>query len=226
VNRGPLTGRRPSGTSSGPAKEDPANTSQHAGLSPKGTDKPPPLRTILTKPVLITIASYAMLALLTKASIALIPLVWSTSVELGGLGLSPASIGLWVSVYGSMSGIVQYFIFPRLISHFGPRGVVLTSVSTCALVFIAFPFENLALRHASSGLQVVETLFLILQLSSLGIAEMGTSKSMPSSLLNARTDVSRTRQAPYSCTFPLPFPISDLWALRMASRRQWCRSNA
>ncbi|KAN0136079.1 major facilitator superfamily [Lactarius tabidus] len=175
VNRGPLTKLPPSGTSSGLAREEPANTSPHAGLAPKGTNRPPPLRAVLTRPVLISIASYAMLALLTKASIALIPLVWSTSAELGGLGLSPASIGLWVSVYGCMSGTVQYIIFPRLMSRFGPRNVILTSVSMCALVYIVFPFENLALRHAPSGSKVVEKLLVVLQLSSLGIAEMGFS---------------------------------------------------
>ncbi|KAN0135049.1 Major facilitator superfamily domain containing protein [Lactarius tabidus] len=175
VNRGPLTKLHPSGTGSGPAREEPANTSLHAGLAPKDTNRPPPLRAVLTRPVLISIASYAMLALLTKASIALFPLIWSTSVELGGLGLSPASIGLWVSVYGCMSGIVQYVIFTRLMSRFGPRNVVLTSISMCALVYIVFPFENLAHRHASSGPQVVERLLIVLQLSSLGIAEMGFS---------------------------------------------------
>jgi len=116
-----------------------------------------------------------MLALLTAAGVALIPLVWSTSVELGGLGLSPASIGLWMSGYGCMSGIVQYVFFLRFISRFGPRGVVLTSVSVCALIYASFPFENLALRHASSGPTGAEKLLIMLQLSSLGIGEMGFS---------------------------------------------------
>ena len=178
MNRGPLT-RRPSGTTSDPAGEELANTSPHAGLSLKDTDGPPPLRAVLTRPVLTSIASHGMLALLTKASIALIPLVWSTSVELGGLGMSPASIGLWTSAYGMMSGVVQYAIFPPLVSLFGPRSVVLTSISSCALVYILFPFEDLLLRHTSSGPQMVERLLIILQLSSLGIAGMGTSKSMP-----------------------------------------------
>ena len=185
--------RGPSVTISGPAREEPTNTPPDAGLSPKDTDtRPPPLRGILTRPVLISIASYGMLALLIKASIALIPLVWSTSVELGGLGMSPASIGLWMSVYGFMSGVVQYVIFPRLISLFGPRSVVLTSISTCALIYIAFPFENLLLRPDSRGPQVVESLLIILQLSSLGIAEMGTSKPMPFSLPHAGADSSRS----------------------------------
>ncbi|KAH9165758.1 MFS general substrate transporter [Lactarius sanguifluus] len=175
VNYGPLTGPRASETSSNALGEGPAGILPT--LPPKGSEKPPPLRSILTRPVLISVSSYAMLALLSTAAIALIPLVWSTSIELGGLGLSPASIGLWMSGYGCMSGIVQYAFFPRLVSRFGPRAVFLASVSVCALIYALFPFENLALRHASSGLQVVERLLITLQLSSLGIAEMGFGAS-------------------------------------------------
>jgi len=174
VHCGPLTGLRPLGTSSDPGGEE-SSASISPALSPRRADKPPPLRAVLTGPVLISVASYAILALLTKASDALIPLVWSTSVELGGLGMSPASIGLWMSGYGCMSGIVQYVVFPHFISRFGPRSVVLTSVSTCALIYAVFPFENLALRHASSGTQVAERLLIILQLLSLGVTGMGSS---------------------------------------------------
>jgi hypothetical protein len=42
-----------------------------------------------------------MVGLLDVIAGALIPLVWSTSVEFGGLGMSPASIGLWMAGYGS-----------------------------------------------------------------------------------------------------------------------------
>ena len=56
VNCGPLTGLHPSGTSSDPVREEPASISHD--LSPNGADKLPPLRTILTRPVLITISCY------------------------------------------------------------------------------------------------------------------------------------------------------------------------
>ena len=210
MNCGPITGLRPLGASSDPPVEEPASISRD--LSQNGSNKPPPLRAILTRPVLITISSYAMFALLIKASLALIPLVWSTSVELGGLGLSPASIGSWMSWYGCMIGIVQYGVFPHHVSRFGPRSVVLTSVSMCALVFAVFPFENLAFRHASSGPQVVERLLIMLQLSSLGIAEMGFSESIPFSWLRTGADGTRTRQVLYTCLFPLPSLTSDRWA--------------
>ncbi|KAH9165756.1 MFS general substrate transporter [Lactarius sanguifluus] len=173
VKSGPLIEPRPSETSSDADGEEPASISPI--LPPKGSEKPPPLRSILTRPVLISISSYAMLSLLGTASDALIPLVWSTSVELGGLGLSPASIGLWMSGYGWMNGIVQYVLFPRFVSRLGLRRAFLTSVSMCALTYALFPFENLALRNASSGSEVTERLLIMLQLLSAGIADMGYS---------------------------------------------------
>ncbi|KAH9039470.1 MFS general substrate transporter [Lactarius deliciosus] len=175
MNCGPLTGPHPSESSSDAAGEEPASISHPLPL--KGLDKPPPLRSILTRPVLISISSYAMFVLLITAAGALIPLVWSTSIELGGLGLSPASIGLWMSGYGCVNGIAQYALFPHLVSRFGPRSVILTSVSMCAMIYALFPFENLAFRQASSDLKVAEKLLIILQLSSLGIADMGYSAS-------------------------------------------------
>ncbi|KAH9165757.1 MFS general substrate transporter [Lactarius sanguifluus] len=175
MNCGPLTGPHPSETSLDAAVEEPASISHP--LPPKGSEKPPPLRSILTRPVLISICSYAMFVLLITAAGALIPLVWSTSIELGGLGLSPASIGLWMSGYGCMNGVAQYALFPRLVSRFGPRSVILTSVAMCAMIYALFPFENLALRQASSDLKVAEKLLIMLQLSSLGIADMGYSAS-------------------------------------------------
>ncbi|KAH9020406.1 hypothetical protein EDB85DRAFT_530798 [Lactarius pseudohatsudake] len=116
-----------------------------------------------------------MLALLSMAAVALIPLVWSTSVEFGGLGLSPASIGLWMSGSGCVNGVVQYVFFPRFVSRFGPRAVFLASISMCALIYALFPFENLASRHTFGGSKATERLLIVLQLSSLSIAQMGYS---------------------------------------------------
>ncbi|KAI9443984.1 MFS general substrate transporter [Lactarius indigo] len=175
VNFGPLTGLPPPSPEIGSdaAGEEPASI-LHA-LPPKVLEKPPPLRSILTRPVLISISSYSILALLCMAAIALIPLVWSTSIELGGLGLSPAPIGLWMSGYGCMNGIVQYALFPRFISRFGPKAVFLAGVSICALIYTLFPLENLALRYAPGGSEVAERLLIMSQMSSLCIAQMGFS---------------------------------------------------
>ena len=82
-----------------------ADDSLDPDRTPNEADKPLSLRSVLTKPVIITVANYAMLALLDSAVMSYIPLVWSTPVEYGGLNLNPASIGLWLSLYEGMNGI-------------------------------------------------------------------------------------------------------------------------
>ncbi|KAH8986569.1 major facilitator superfamily domain-containing protein [Lactarius hatsudake] len=85
-------------------------------------EQPLPLRALLTRPVLTSVANYASLALLDIAAGALMALVWSTPIALGGLGLTPASIGLWLSAYGCASALFQLAFFPRLVARFWPRG--------------------------------------------------------------------------------------------------------
>jgi hypothetical protein len=88
--------------------DTPQESSDAVNASLKDTQKPPPLRSLITRPVLVSIANYAILTLLEMASMALFPLMWSTSVEFGGLGFSPVSIGLCFSVLGCIDGIFQF----------------------------------------------------------------------------------------------------------------------
>lgn len=155
------------------------------GESPKDPHKPLPLRLVLTRPVQISIANYAMIALLGTASLTLIPLIWSTPVEFGGLDMKPASIGLWMSIFGWMDGLFQVSVFPPAVGRFGPRGVFIISIAACALVFIMFPLENLVLRYTAGGTNVTIWLLILLQLSSLGIRSMGFSESFWDPLLGA-----------------------------------------
>jgi hypothetical protein len=144
--------------------------------SPNEPEKPPPLRSLLTKPIVVTVINHAMLALLNVVAVTYTPLVWSTPVVFGGLNLSPASIGLWLSVYGGMNGIFHSTFLPHLIRRFGLRGVFISSIVACAAIFVIFPFENLALRVvATSGSSSNAALWLlvILQLSSICVSEMG-----------------------------------------------------
>ena len=113
-----------------------------------------------------------MIALLDMAAIALIPLVWSTPVELGGLALSPASIGLWLSGYGCLNGVIQFTMFPRVVGRLGPGRVILTSVAAYVIIYTMFPFQNLAARARSASVW----LLIVLQLASICITDMGFSE--------------------------------------------------
>ncbi|KAH8985305.1 MFS general substrate transporter [Lactarius akahatsu] len=97
VNCHPFTGLRPSEISSDVAGEEPAGIS-HALLL-KGLEKPPPLRSILTRPVLISISSYAMLSLLSMAAVALIPHGSSRTDPTGLVDVDRVSVSMCALVY-------------------------------------------------------------------------------------------------------------------------------
>lgn len=146
-------------------------------MQPKEPEKPLPLRSVLTKPVVVTIVNHAMLALLNVVAVTYIPLVWSTPVEFGGLDLSPASIGLRLSVYGGMNGVFQFAFFSHFLRLFGPRNVFISTIVACAVIYTLFPCENLAIRVDNSS-TVVLWLLVVLQLSALCLSEMGYGKSL------------------------------------------------
>ncbi|KAH9169219.1 major facilitator superfamily domain-containing protein [Lactarius sanguifluus] len=139
----------------------------------KDHESPLPLRALLTRPIVVSIANYCMISLLEIIAITLIPLIWSTSVEFGGLGMSPASIGLWMTGYGFTNGIFQFVAFPHIVERLGPRRIVIASTLCFIPVYILFPFENLALHHSFRGANTVTGLLMILQLSAISLSDMG-----------------------------------------------------
>ena len=145
-------------------------------VSPKDAEKPLPLRSLLTRPVVISIGNFAMLALLDMVSLVLIPLIWSTSVKFGGLGLSPVSIGLYMSIYGCVGGICQFAFSPYAIRRFGPRRVFIAAIAASAVVYAMFPLQNFVLRHIVRGASVTVWLLIFLQLSAMSINNMGYCK--------------------------------------------------
>jgi len=104
---------------------------------------------------------------------ALMPLIWSTPVEFGGLDMSPDRIGVWLSVYGCMNGMFQFAIFPRAVARFGPRSVFVTGIGMFAVVYVMFPFENLLRRKADAPAWPL----ILVQLTALSISKMSYSKS-------------------------------------------------
>lgn len=68
------------------------------------TPQQPPIREILTRPVVVAISNYAVLSLIDIALTALIPLFYSTPIADGGLGLSTPTIGLVLSALVSTPG--------------------------------------------------------------------------------------------------------------------------
>ena len=146
-------------------------------------EKPQSLRSLLTRPVVISVANYAVIGLLEMMAGVLIPLVWSTPVEFGGLGMTPASIGVWMASYGFLNGVFQFVGFPHIVGRFGPRPVFLVSISSFFPMYLMLYFENMALRYVAGG-ATITVLLIILQLSSIAISDMGFSESFSTPLFH------------------------------------------
>ena len=142
----------------------------------KDTENPLPLRTLLTRLVVVSIANYCMIGLLKIMGGSLILLVWSTSVEFGGLGMSPASIGLWIAGYGFLNGIFQFLAFPRIVGRFRPWRVFGPSTFCVSPIYTLLPFESLALRHSARDPKPAAALLIVLQLMMMCFSGMGFGK--------------------------------------------------
>ena len=152
----------------------PSTSERTSSQHQEHTEQILPLRSLLTRPVVLSITNYGTLALLEVAASVLLPLIWSTAIDLGGLGLSPASIGLWMSAYGCASAVSQFAFFPRIVAHFGPGRVVLVSAGAFGLIYALFPFENM-LARSTETVTVVWPL-IVLQLISMAVSDMGFSE--------------------------------------------------
>ncbi|OSC96797.1 MFS general substrate transporter [Trametes coccinea BRFM310] len=115
-------------------ESEPSNTSQ---------DAPPPLRDVLTPRVRLSIANYAVLALIDIAFFALQPLFLATPIELGGLGLDPPLIGIILGTFGLLNGLFQAVFFARLMNVLGPKHLFQQGLLAFVPLYLLFPVMNL-----------------------------------------------------------------------------------
>ena len=78
-------------------------------------------------------------ALVDMSSQVLLPLMYSTSIELGGLGLDAYQIGLILSGWGVMSAIVMITVLGWAIRKFGPRAVHIFCYATYFVNLALYP---------------------------------------------------------------------------------------
>ncbi|KAJ7486878.1 major facilitator superfamily domain-containing protein [Mycena latifolia] len=108
---------------------------------------PRPVRELLTFPVLISIANYVALAFLYITISAILPLFLAMPIPIGGLGLSPAKIGIILSVYSAATALFQVAFCATLINRFGATRVFIVGMSTCLPIFALFPLMSTVAQH-------------------------------------------------------------------------------
>ncbi|KAJ7827454.1 major facilitator superfamily multidrug-resistance, DHA1 sub-family [Mycena leptocephala] len=115
---------------------------------PDTPDAPVPLRDLITRPLLIALASHGLLTFCHMSNESLLPLFYSTPISFGGLGLKPQNIGLIMGIAGLCNALVQAIFGGRIIRRYGPRRMV--TAGFCALVvqFALYTLVSLLARRA------------------------------------------------------------------------------
>ncbi|KAF8074654.1 major facilitator superfamily domain-containing protein [Lyophyllum atratum] len=103
------------------------------------TAPPPPFRALLIARVLIPITNFAFLAFLDQSMLVLLPLIYSTPICFGGLGLTPATIGSILGVWGVINGLVQVFGFAWVRKRVGHRNCYMLGIGGLGVCFALFP---------------------------------------------------------------------------------------
>ncbi|KAI1797427.1 MFS general substrate transporter [Ganoderma leucocontextum] len=86
-----------------------------------------------------------------RTILVLVPLMYSTSIPLGGLGFSSFTIGLVQGVAGFVGGIAQIFAFPWMHRKLGSKWLYTLSYSMFVVVFALFPLLSFVTKRAGKA---------------------------------------------------------------------------
>ncbi|KAG1866196.1 MFS general substrate transporter [Suillus subluteus] len=113
-------------------------------------------RSIFIPGVIIPVLHYGLLSFVDQCMLVLMPLMYSTSRSLGGLGFSSTTIGLVMTVWTMLNGTIQVYAFPRLLRRFGPKRLYITSFAFFLITFSTYPLMNyMAKRKMEAGMWLI-----------------------------------------------------------------------
>ena len=125
------------------------DTTEHCGRlateseNSVGAPQPPPLRALLLMPrVSIAVLNSSVFFFCDMNRHVLTPLMWSTSLEHGGLGFTPYTIGLAMGIFGVVNMFIQATFLGKIIRYFGPRNVYISSLVAYLVALLCFPLEK------------------------------------------------------------------------------------
>jgi hypothetical protein len=132
----------------------------------------PTLLSLLVPRVVVAIVNYAFLAFIDQCMVVLQPLMYSSSITLGGLGFSSFTIGIILGVWGIINGIISIFAFPKVLHRFGVRRLYIVAFASYLVCLAAFPVMSV-LAKRSGSVDAKVWAILILQLTFYVLAYMG-----------------------------------------------------
>ncbi|KAH9481773.1 Major facilitator-type transporter psiT2 [Psilocybe cubensis] len=97
------------------------------------------IRAAITRPILMVLVNHIFLTFLDMANFTLVPLVYSTPISYGGLGLDPFRIGVILGTFGLVNSFVQANLLGRSIKKCGARRLYKATFSCLLGCFTMYP---------------------------------------------------------------------------------------
>jgi len=97
----------------------------------------------------VVLVNYAFIGFCDMSVQMLTPLMWSTSIENGGLGFSPYAIGMSMGIYGAFSAVLQVIFLGRIIRKLSPWRIHIACFSSLLASYLSFPVASFYARRAN-----------------------------------------------------------------------------
>jgi hypothetical protein len=120
--------------------------------------------------------NYASLSFLEMGYGSLLPLFYSTSIPLGGVGLDPYMIGITMGSFGGINAIVQAIFLGALIKKFGARKMYILSFPGLFACVTLYPIiRYLAQHYGRVNILVIACMIVQLSFQMMIFVSYGTS---------------------------------------------------
>ncbi|KAJ7154561.1 major facilitator superfamily multidrug-resistance, DHA1 sub-family [Mycena filopes] len=129
----------------------------------------PTMRELLVPRLVIPLVNYGFFCFAQTAYQVLFPLMYSTSIQNGGLGLNPYQIGVTRGVWGVLNTLVQLFVSARAIRWFGARTVYVFAFANTGICIGAYPLLSFFAQRAGRVDGIVWTIIVIQLFSNLAL---------------------------------------------------------
>ncbi|KAF8518066.1 MFS general substrate transporter [Gautieria morchelliformis] len=140
--RNKVTGSYGTSTDTDSAVADENPTAATPLLPEPLTSPPPSIREVLTPRVRIAILNSGAIALLSIVFSYLQPIILSTPIALGGLGLDTPTIGLILGLNGVVSSVLQVVFFARVHRRLGTKTTFRGALVIYFLVYLSWPLMS------------------------------------------------------------------------------------
>lgn len=112
----------------------------------------------------VIIINYLFLTFSDMAYSVLMPLIYSTKIELGGLGLSPYQIGLIMGIWGFVNAFVQINLLGKFIRKYGASRVYKWTYASFSVSYLTYPISTYLARR-NGGVGVGTCISILVQLT-------------------------------------------------------------